>query len=190
MANVARFQVEWQGLPGGLGVSSFYVSGDGTSGQASWLTAVQELFRDFAQYVPEEVIWRLIPEVSVFDAATGLLQSVRGTPAFPGEAGFAAGVWSAASGARLDWHTGQVVAGKRMTGRTYVVPLASNGFSAVGGLSSAAIIDLQAAANTYLSAVTAGGEVPVVWSRLNGDTYPITTVAVPPQGSVLRSRRD
>ena len=104
MANVARYQVEWQGLPGGLGVSSFYVSGDGVSGQAGWITAVRQLFDDIQDYIPEEVVWRFIPEVSVFDDATGVLQSVRGTPQQIATAGVAAGAWSAASGARICPH--------------------------------------------------------------------------------------
>jgi hypothetical protein len=102
--------------------------------------------------------------------------------------------YSAATGAVVTWRTSQVRNGRRMRGRTFVVPLASNAFDVDGTLVSSSVTTLNDAATALRDGTgtgdlgvygrpSAAGATDGVWSRVTGHS-------VPDMGAVLRSRRD
>lgn len=102
----------------------------------------------------------------------------------------AADVAAAGVGASITWLTGGIVGGKRVRGRTYVVPLATPSYDATGTLSVAALTALDAAAAAH----TTGSLV--VWHRpsgpgaTDGSEHNVVSYRVRDKVSYLSSRRD
>lgn len=94
-----------------------------------------------------------------------------------------------AQGARIDWSTSTIVAGRRLTGRTYVVPIASGGYTTDGVLTGATVTALQTAANAFITATSAGRPLRV-WSRTHATDAVVASASVPLKGAILRGRRD
>jgi hypothetical protein len=115
--------------------------------------------------------------------------------------GTGTGVWSAATGAWINWITTAFVNGRRVVGRTYLVPLGNtNVFQTDGTLS-----------DTFRNAVVANGNslnngspAHVVYYNRGGPSDPprptdkphafgwqsVTACTVPDKAGILRSRRD
>lgn len=129
--------------------------------------------------------------VDVLDPETGtLITSVPITaPAALTSSG--SGTYSAPSGSCVTWVTSGVVAGHRVFGRTFLVPLAMSAFQSDGTLSAVHISDLQTAANAFIAAAP---EL-VVWHRPGpalsggGSTHPVLAARIVDKAAVLTSRR-
>jgi hypothetical protein len=124
------------------------------------------------------------------DVATGDINGVwtgsgGGTVGFGGSGDFAQGV-----GARIKWNTAGIVAGRRVRGSTFMVPLVGGTFSASGALDSSFVTDLTAAATTFLASASSTLEI---FSRPKGTrvgtSHTVTSASVPNAVSWLRSRR-
>lgn len=139
--------------------------------------------------------------------ATGQIQAVwtatgGGTVTGTGAAGY-----SGTSGAVVEWLTGGIVNGRRVLGKTFIVPMAgTTNYESNGSLSPAAVTLLQTSANTMQSAL---GNTFVVWSRpfepdpdknppvgspghkepRAGSQWPVVGTRVPDLAVVMRSRR-
>ena len=93
-------------------------------------------------------------------------------------------------GARVEWITGVVFNGRRVRGRTFLVPLAKSRFEGPGMLTSGCVSVLQAAASALVSATDLR-----IWSRPSGapgalgGSALVSAAVVPDQVSWLRSRR-
>jgi hypothetical protein len=102
-----------------------------------------------------------------------------------------AGAYEAPVGAVVNWMTSSFLAGRRLRGRTYLVPL--QGSTTTGQLSGAAQAVIQAAATAF---VTAQSGSLLVWGRpkedphVDGSIGAVTTALVPDLIAILRSRRD
>jgi len=92
----------------------------------------------------------------------------------------------------VNWRTNDYRFGRRIRGRTFMVPLNSNAYEGDGTLSTAARGDLQTFADTMVSGT--GGAEFGVWSRprngAGGVFATVTSGTVPDMAAVLRSRRD
>ena len=93
-------------------------------------------------------------------------------------------------GARVEWITGGVHRGRRVRGRTFLVPLAKSRFEGPGMLTASCVTALQTAANTLVANTDLR-----IWSRptstapASGLSFLVTTSRVPDAVSWLRSRR-
>ena len=80
--------------------------------------------------------------------------------------------------------------GRRIQGRTFLVPLVASAFDSTGTISTAALATLQTAANGLVAYDTID---PVVWKRPTpftvGSFATITEARIPDMAAVLRSRR-
>jgi len=103
----------------------------------------------------------------------------------------AAAAYSGSSGAVIDWLTPLIVAGRRVQGRTFVVPLTGVSYQSDGTLASTTITTIQNAANTLIAALA--GELKV-FSRptatRTGAAATVIAARVPDIAAVLRSRRN
>lgn len=115
---------------------------------------------------------------------------------FPGGTtvnGSAGNTYSSAVGACVTWRSPFVVNGRKLRGRTFLVPLGSQVFSADGTLSDSIRLNIQNAGNALANATT--GIDLAVWHRptaglSNGNAAGVSHCTVNDKGAVLRSRRD
>lgn len=100
------------------------------------------------------------------------------------------GSYAAPVGARVTWETGSIVGGRRIRGRTFLVPLVSSTFDTDGTLTSANRTLIQNAANGLTNGLAGAGLSLAVWSPTTSTVSPVVSGVVPDQATVLRSRRD
>jgi hypothetical protein len=106
--------------------------------------------------------------------------------------GGGSGAYSAPSGAVLHWLTGTVRNGRRLRGRTFIVPLANSNYEANGTLAAGTITAIQ---NAGLALMDEATTRLVVYGRpapnaADGVAALVTGARVPDMAAVLRSRRD
>jgi len=105
--------------------------------------------------------------------------------------GNATGSYSAPSGAVITWLTGLVHQGRRVRGRTFLVPIANQQLDTNGTLGSAFLTNLRNAGAAYIASAVN----PCVWARpdqgtTNGAAFSIAAASVADKVAVLTSRRD
>lgn len=186
MANIERMRVTWTGAPvTGDGLSTFYFK-SGTTAPA----AIKTFFTAVAPYVASGVSWEIPTSGDVIDETTGGLTGVwaaagGGTVASSGNAEHAQGV-----GARLKWLTGGIVAGRRVVGSTFIVPVHRLMYDTDGTLAAGMVTAMFAAGSALVTATTPN---LVIWSRptpsRSGSSHPIVASVFPDKVSWLRSRR-
>lgn len=178
---VMEVRTEWDGTTGGTGVTVMHFAD--TTPVDGILAAVRTFWASLASLLPNEVTVRVQSEVRSLNVATGVLTDVETGPAQAAVAGTYTGVYAMPAGLRIDWETGQIVAGRRVTGRTYVVP--AGGLEQDGTPSAAAITQINNAATALLGATPL-----VVWSRTHGVQVSVQQALVANKAAVLRGRRD
>lgn len=94
-----------------------------------------------------------------------------------------------AAGAVINWATGVIVAGRRLSGKTYIVPMAMNTFDTVGVLTTVSR-DLLLAVGADFINDTAANRPLRIWSRTHATSAVAVSCAVPSKGAILRGRRD
>lgn len=201
---IMRCTVRWAGFPGAPGYSNFHFTIDGgfwdggLLGDESVIAAttaygrVAEAFKSIQAEVPEIVGWTLEPEAIVLDSDTGetLGAIPRDTVAMNQPGGGAN--YAGPVGAVVNWNTADYRFGRRIRGRTFLVPLHNGAYEADGTLNSRALSALRGFASEMVG--DAGGPEFGVWSRPRGGSggvfATVTNGSVPDMAAVLRSRRD
>lgn len=93
-------------------------------------------------------------------------------------------------GACITWNTDGIVRGRRVKGRTFIVPLDGGSYDASGTIASFSLDTLRTAAADL---ITACGEAFVIWSRpvggVGGSAHPVVSATVHDKVATLRSRR-
>lgn len=191
---ISRITAEWSGFRGAPGYSNFYFDGEleaGTTAEVAG-SAIRSFFFEIRSELPSTVNIQVNPSAEIIDEATGQILSVIDYASPAGMAGLGEGGYSAASGAVVNWNTAAYVNGRRVRGRTFVVPLSAGSYDSSGDLTSSALTDLRAAATDHVGRVPEAP--PCVWHRpvngAGGSAHVITSATVPDLGAVLRSRRD
>jgi len=148
--------------------------------------ALSTFYNDYADHCNGSVSFNLEPEYREFNPATGQTIALH---TFPG-----AQLWTQVGTASLTstpdqtavlvrWRTGVWVAGRQITGRTYLpYPSQSTGG---GSISNAVVNDIQASATALVNAT-----VMQIWSRKNGTTALPTSASVWNEYASQRRRRD
>jgi hypothetical protein len=190
---VLEYRAQWL-TSGGAGVSVFH--GRGTTGTPPE-TAAQDLANrvraflfEMVNSLPDEVTLSFPDEVLDRNTSTGVLEGLHSVTAPAGFGGNVSGNFAAPAGARVHWNTEAIVSGRRLRGRTFIVPIAAAAYDTNGTLTSTFRTALLGAANTFIdSGVNAWVEASV-WSPTHGVQADITSVSVPDEAAILRSRRD
>lgn len=190
-----RVLITWSGpqVVGG-GVTVLHYAGD-VGGPP--IPAIKSAFSAAAKLIPAGVTLTIPGTGDVIEDTTGTLTGVwsvagGGTVGGTGSAQCAAGV-----GACMTWLTGGIVAGKKLRGRTFMVPIAfkdpgsgDEAFDNDGTFGSATLVKIQTLAN----ALQASGPL-AVWHRpttaggSDGTSYGVVSNRVADRVSTLRSRR-
>lgn len=189
---VFQYRPEWTGFSGAPGVSVFNARLSG----AALSTGPQQLADDIATYyigmsgqLPDDVTIRFPSEVIEMDTTTGVMTAIHAINPPASVSGTQAGPYAAPCGARVDWNTDAVVAGKRLRGRTYWVPITSAAYEADGTITTAFRDLLVLGGNNLVASLENIGSL-AVWSRTHGILADVTSVSAPDRVAVLRSRRD
>lgn len=191
---IHRVQAVWTGFPGAPGYSSFYFrpfTGGGDVDQA--IGRVRGFFAEWRRLLPLGVSIQVQATVEEVDETTGMLTGyLDGEEVEPVLTSTAGNDFAGPAGAVVNWLTGTVRNGRRVRGRTFLVPLGLNAYDSDGTLGDTALSDLRAGANILLS--TEFEQELVVWARPNGgspgEAASVTGHRVPDMAAVLRSRRD
>nr|CRY94107.1 hypothetical protein [uncultured prokaryote] len=184
----------WTGFNGAPGYTNFFFADAADEVTAeSMITSVVAFFSDLQSALPEAVTISVDSEVALIDEASGELESyVNVTSDIPSITGAQPGSFSAPSGAVINWLTNTVNRGRRVRGRTFMVPLANAVYQSDGTISTGYLTDLREAAADMIT--RAAGVPLVVWSRprggVGGVAAEVVGANVPDMAAVLRSRRD
>lgn len=204
MTQLLRVKARWDGFTGAPGYSVLHFrefTGD-PQGELDFtiedatgaVDRTRGFFGALAALLPDSV--RITPEsdVDVIEDTTGkLVDSLTSTSGGTVD-GTASGSYSAASGAVVNWRTGGIRNGRRIRGRTFLVPLASSCYNDSGVLLPSVQNTIQTAANSL--AGIGGSPDLFVYARpstkggSDGSASRVTSANVPAMGAILRSRRD
>ena len=195
---ISRVRSVWTGLNGLPGYTFFYYVGN------TGMTADLPIFWDsIKQFLPTPLAITIDNVVTEIDEKTG---KMTGTHVGNG-GGIITGTGSTAyvaqAGAQVKWYTGGFNRGRKVVGRTYLVPLQSTAWGSGGLIQAATCNTINAAADVLRS--RSGGTL-CVWSRPvfvkdangkptdviehEGSTYVITSTAVPTKSVTQNRRRD
>ena len=199
---VGVVRVEWSGTTGGPGLTQFAMTALGGSfwtpaDAQSAVDDVREFLVANQPYIPNEVNLQVMPDVDQYDELTGQLTATTTAATTPASLlGGATGTYAGGCGYRYNWRTGAIRNGRRVNGRTYIVPAATTIFSSDGTLGSTQITTFNTAAATFLSSLASDGLALMVWSRPNettglpGAMTGVATGDVADKSAILRTRRD
>ena len=189
MADMMRFHCAWQNWPGAPGVSTFYAE---SGADISTITdALRAFWQSFVTYLPTGLTIQVPSTGDIISDTTGAITGAwsDGTPVAV-VTGTAAGVYAGNAGAVVHWLTGAVINGRRLRGRTFLVPLIGSAYDANGSLSATTITAITNAATTLVAAI---GTNLLVWHRpvppMNGSSADIVGFRIPDLAVSLRSRR-
>lgn len=189
-----RVVAHWGGGKIGTGFTNlFFTEGVGTAQAAA--DAARAFF--FTSYGPAGV--RLPSNINiVFDGAVDVIDVVDGTLAstIPVTAplpvtGGDTGHYSALSGACVTWLTGALVGGRRVRGRTFLVPLGAAGLDTDGTIDTSTVT----AINTASAALIAATPELTIWRRptttaaADGAAFPVVASRLADKAAYLTSRR-
>lgn len=191
---IHRVTAEWAGFQGAPGYTSFFFANEADVATATESRArVLAFFVELTAMLPDDLTVTPSTEVANIDQETGLVTDFVQVDLDPVPViGTSPSGYSAASGAVVNWNTAGVRNGRRVRGRTFIVPMAGTAYDNAGTLSTAALNALSSAASELVDepfASTFG-----VWSRptngANGAFWECNGYRVVDRVSVLRSRRD
>jgi hypothetical protein len=190
---IQRHRWTWSGGLAGLpGYSTFYAQIGDAQGFVTQIKTFMDAWNGTtAASMSTPAGLSLVPDpfVDQVDATSGqLLGSTAITP--PSVTASAAGAaYAAPSGACVTWLTGGVVNGKRVRGRTFLVPLVVTKYDSSGTLLDTFRTNLVTASQAYIT----GAVTPLVWHRpisgVGGQAFPMTSFTVKDRVAMLTSRR-
>lgn len=196
--DIYRVTARWTGFTGAPGYSAFHFASGfldgGLLGDEAELLAnrVADAFEALAPSLPSNVRINIDPEVPIIDSDTGMIQSFNTIEPPSQISGDGTGGYAGPTGAVVTWRTDDVRGGRRIRGRTFLVPLTSQRYENDGTLTISALNDLRAFADAMIGNALEGDFG--VWSRPVGGSggvfASVTNATIPDMAAVLRTRRD
>lgn len=196
---LSRVSVAWQGWPGAPGVSQFYYGTSlGDLPTQNNIDAIRTFFQAFAGILPNGLTITVPRSGDRINQTDGKIIGAWEVPTQPAVVtGTGTGNYAGNAGAVVHWLTTTVVAGRRVRGRTFMVPLIASAFDAQGSMSTATV---TLASNAAAALVAQVDGAPSVWSRpftdptgkkpaREGSLAQISSSRVPDLSVSQRSRR-
>lgn len=187
MANIDKVQTLWTGFTGAPGYTTMYWM----SGLTNKCALTRTYFDAIKGVIPSTITLQVQSSGLEIDETSGAANGVWSETAVTAVVGTAVGVYAAPSGSIADWLTSAFVAGRRVRGRSFMVPLSGTAYQSDGTLLATAQTTL---ANAAAALVTGAAGTLGVWHRPvggSGGVFHLTTSStVPDKVVVLRSRRD
>lgn len=202
--DILRITARWSGFLGAPGYSNFHFTTDGgfwdggllgDSAQAAADGAasdVQFAFQQVNSYLPSGVQIDIESEAEILNSDTGEILGFANVDVAGVGGGGSSSSWSGASGGVINWRTNDYRFGRRIRGRTFMVPLDGDAYEGDGTLSTGGRGALQDFAERIQ--LGTGSADFGVWSRprngAGGVFATVTGFNVPDMAAILRSRRD
>jgi len=207
MTTVSTVTAIWGGFTGAPGYSKFrFAELSGATALNAAGAAVRAFFQSDIGHLM--VGWTIQVQgiVQHHDMATGDLlaeSSMTTVPAVCSGSVPNTNVYAGGSGYVVNWTTGATHAGRKVRGRTFMVPIMSSAFSNDGTIISSLVTTMQAAGNALVA--DASTEL-VVWSKfwdkkpgeapagvppkqVGGGLFPVNGCIIPDRAAQLRTRR-
>lgn len=171
MTNIYVQKVDWAGTYGHEGISRFaFVASDGgvptTTQRDGVQAAVNAMITGAAGSLPADVKWTIDPIVEAFDGVLGgITGELPAAVAIPPGRGTNTGSYANGVGLTIKWKTGGMFNGRRVQGRTFIVPLAGQQFDGDGLVDTGVATAWQGLANAYITAMGTLSLTPLVWGR-------------------------
>lgn len=184
----------WNGFTGSPGYTRMKFLGELTQADANTAAANMRTFlaAALATFAPAGSSITCDSTVQLYDGS-GLQTGELALTSIPSAiAPTGAGTYAGGAGAVVNWLTSAFHLGRKVRGRTFLVPLTGTAFQADGTLATAYQSTLQTAANNF----AISSPTPAVFSQkhVGGSTQSmiavITGATVPDRTAILRSRRD
>lgn len=191
---ISRITAVWTGFSGAPGYTNFFFGAFGGGDVVDLEVArVEAFFENVASALPTDVTITVQQEAAILDETTGELLNYTLASAAPMPIeGTGSGGYAAPSGASIAWNTDTVARGRRLRGRTFIVPLRGSAYEDDGTLTPSTLIALNNAAESLIG--DGSGPALEIWSRPRGGeggtTGPVVSHRVADTVSILRSRRD
>lgn len=179
--------VQWTGFPGAPGYTVFYALPGG-----SFADAIYDFFNTIKPQLPSVVKVQVPNEGAVMNPLTGEITGSWSGTTHPLITGGAAGKYAASTGACVTWTTGVFIDGRRVKGRTFLVPLESGCYAPDGSLDDGTRTILQGAVDDL---VEAGVDHFGIWHRPKpegsetGQLCEVNAGMIRDRTAVLTSRR-
>lgn len=200
MGRIIRVKINWTGFVGSPGYTNLHF--EPTNEADPWsqpmvdaaVAKVQAWLVAQRPYLPAVVTTGIDPQIAELDEQSGRIEAFWTVVPAASAPGTFNGNYSAASGYCISWSTGGVWNGRRIRGRTFVVPLGSNALATDGTIDTGALVDFRARAVTLTS--PDNNTRLVVWRRPtnevipDGGAYAVTGSTVRDKVAMLTSRRD
>lgn len=190
-----RVKARWTGFTGAPGLSVFHFhdeSNFASATPAAAAAAVRAFFQANVALLPGGVTISVENQVELINEGSGELEDIVGIATQTPTTGTATAGFSAPSGVVVHWLTNGVRNGRRVRGKTFLVPQVGSIYQADGTIANAfignyttaaqALIDDPASAFVVYGRPTQGGT--------DGQAFLVTGTRVPDMVAVLRSRRD
>lgn len=192
---ILRMTMVWQGFAGAPGYTNLHFLNPDTPTQVALdetAVKVKTWLQTIAPYLPSTAAIGYPGTMDMLDTATGDLLDVFNIPVQAATQGASGSAYSAAVGACVNWQAVGIVNGRRLRGRTFLVPLAG-AFAPDGTLDNSFRTTLLTASNTFANS-TSGLDISV-WHRpspggSDGAAGQVTAATITDKTAVLRSRRD
>ncbi|HZX41172.1 MAG TPA: hypothetical protein VFE93_04985 [Myxococcaceae bacterium] len=184
---IFKVQCVWTGFIGAPGYTTLYFGNAGPPPVA----AIRQWF--FAQVTAlANVVTIQVPAAGdSVDEATGVINGAWTAATSAAVTGTGGTAYSAPSGYIVNHTTPVIVNGRRVRGRSFMVPAASAAYDTTGTITTGVLANIQAANAAFLTAVSG---TFVVWHRpvggAGGVAAGVTAISTPDKACVLRSRRD
>lgn len=203
---VGIIRTAWSGTSGGPGVTQLAIDEpDGIfateAGVQTCVNAVRAFWSSIASHLPNELVLTVQPTVDWYQIADGeLIGSITAPTAPASVSGTDTGNYAAASGYKVNLHTGAIRDGRRVRGSIYVVPAASISMTNTGTIAASIRTAANTAAMTMRTGINASNLIWCVYSRERkatalkpyraGAVTPITVAEVGEKTAIMRGRRD
>lgn len=203
MVAMNRVRVTWTGFTGQPGLSTFYFGSTTTD-----MGALKAFLVSMAAFIPNAVTLSIPVTGDQINDTDGKITGSWGPGTNGGIVGGAGGAtaYSGVSGFCMDWRSGQIIAGRRVQGRTYFVPSTTNAYQTDGTIVDSVRTTLTTAATTFIAAYAGEFKVfsrpfpgraaeagpppkPAIPARV-GVACQVISGFPPDKAIALRSRRD
>lgn len=190
-----RVKTRWTGFTGSPGYTILHFSAptEPTLTRAQEVHgAVQTFMSGISSYLPSAARLTVETGVEIINETNGMLENVFTVTAGTAISGTVTGGFSSATGACINWNTTEVRNGRRVRGRSFIVPLAATMYDTDGTLTPTVLAGLQGRADTLVG----GGwdlqvfKRPTVKGATDGDAATVVSARIADKTAILRSRRD
>lgn len=195
-----RAQWRWTGFTGSPGYTTLHFLDPDPISQAGidqTAARARTFWTAIKAHLPSSVVVNEPTILEEIESTTGALVAEHTMPAGTPHTGVLAGNFSSAVGACISWNGFGILNGRRMRGRTFLVPLGANAFDPDGTLDDAVRTSIVSAGNALADAGELGDGIdlavyhrPSAVGAADGVASGVVNCSVNDRGAVLRSRRD